>query len=81
MTIEQIKAMHGSYMKRGLNTGEWAIFWDINAPGRYVIARYSHSETATPIDRHWTTDKDYFTACVKATPAGMEYVKKKPDAL
>lgn len=81
MTITEIKAMPGSYIKRGLQTGEWAIFWDIAAPGRYVIARYSHSEVTTPVDRHWTLGKEYYTACVRATPAGLRYIKDKPDAL
>lgn len=60
MNIEEIADMEDSYILPAFVPGEWYAFWDGDSPQKYVIARYSHSERTTPIDRHWTKDKEYF---------------------
>jgi hypothetical protein len=66
LTIEQIRAMPGTYTLDGMALNEWAIFYD--APGgAFTVARYSHSEVTTPFDRHWTTERDYFAHCERVT--------------
>lgn len=60
MTIEEIAAMEDSYILPAFVPGEWYAFWDGDSPEKYVIARYSHSEKTTPIDRHWAKTGEYF---------------------
>ena len=60
MTIEEIKAMPGSYTMPGFTPGNLYAFWDGDEPSEWTVARYSHSERTTPFDRHWTADMRYF---------------------
>lgn len=69
MNIDQIRAMKGSYMKDGMQTGDWAYFYD--EQGKYVLAQYSHSEITTPDNRHWTMGREYFRHCLSAKVWGI----------
>lgn len=60
MTIQEIAAMPGSYTLPGFTPGNLYAFWDGEEPQEWTVARYSHSERATPFDRHWTAGKKYF---------------------
>jgi hypothetical protein len=60
MSIEEVRAMPGSYMADGLTTGDLCVFWDGEHPQEWTVASYSHSEVTTPIHRHWTESGRYF---------------------
>lgn len=86
MTIEEIKAMPGSYTMPGFTPGNLYAFWDGDEPQEWTVARYSHSERTTPFDRHWTADKKYFAhvgklgAWTKGCPASREILAPEEGA-
>ena len=74
LSIDEIRAMPGTYLKGELNPGDWALFYDAEPSsnsGKFTVARYSHSEVTTPFDRHWSMDKDYFAHCEPMTAQGI----------
>jgi hypothetical protein len=86
LTIEQIRAMPGTYTLEGIALNAWAIFYDSEPSGnsgKLIIARYSHSEVTTPFDRHWTTDRDYFAHCERVTADNLLRlmgIKQRPSS-
>ena len=84
LTIDEIRAMPGTYLKGELNPGEWAAFWDAQQsgkPGKFIIAQYSHSEVTTPFDRHWTMNREYFAHCALLPVYLTPFVKSLSDAV
>lgn len=86
MTIEEIRNMPGSYTLPGFTPGNLYAFWDGDDPKEWTVARYSHSEQATPFDRHWTEGKRYFAnmgtlgAWTKGCPASREILAPEEGA-